>query len=187
MSTTIKYTSEEGTEKEVNKINMSLGGDGGTVTFTNEGDKTYTLPVATSTTLGGVKPVAKTSAMTQSVGVDSSGALWANIPTILTAPYLTVITLYNSTIGRFRFFYLGYAKIYANIAALSNEMANAAGTYIISGCVRPTGSDKDMPIAASSANGTSITFTYYDPEAETYTELSIESGYITVYPVGILA
>ena len=36
----------------------------------------YTLPVASSTTLGGVKPVAKTSDMTQNVGVDASGALY---------------------------------------------------------------------------------------------------------------
>ena len=36
----------------------------------------YTLPVASSTTLGGVKPVAKTSSMTQEVGVDASGALY---------------------------------------------------------------------------------------------------------------
>ena len=37
----------------------------------------YTLPIASSTKLGGVKPVAKTDAMTQSVGVDEAGALWA--------------------------------------------------------------------------------------------------------------
>ena len=36
----------------------------------------YTLPVASSTTLGGVKPVAKTASMTQEVGVDVSGALY---------------------------------------------------------------------------------------------------------------
>lgn len=36
----------------------------------------YTLPVASSTTLGGVKPVAKTVSMTQEVGVDASGALY---------------------------------------------------------------------------------------------------------------
>lgn len=36
----------------------------------------YTLPVASSTTLGGVKPVAKTASMTQEVGVDASGALY---------------------------------------------------------------------------------------------------------------
>lgn len=37
----------------------------------------YTLPIASSTKLGGVKPVAKTDAMTQSVGVDTAGGLWA--------------------------------------------------------------------------------------------------------------
>ena len=36
----------------------------------------YTLPVASSTTLGGVKPVTKTASMTQEVGVDASGALY---------------------------------------------------------------------------------------------------------------
>ena len=36
----------------------------------------YTLPIATPDTLGGVKPAAKTAAMTQSVGVDASGGLW---------------------------------------------------------------------------------------------------------------
>ena len=41
----------------------------------------YTLPVATADTLGGVKPVEKTSAMTQSVGVDSDGRLYA-APTV---------------------------------------------------------------------------------------------------------
>ena len=37
---------------------------------------TYTLPIASSTVLGGVQPVAKTDAMTQSVGVDAAGALF---------------------------------------------------------------------------------------------------------------
>lgn len=36
----------------------------------------YTLPVANSTTLGGVKPAAKTDDMTQSVGIDANGALF---------------------------------------------------------------------------------------------------------------
>lgn len=36
----------------------------------------YTLPIASSTQLGGVQPVAKTDAMTQSVGVDADGTLW---------------------------------------------------------------------------------------------------------------
>ena len=39
-------------------------------------NKLENIPIATSTTLGGVKPVAKTSDMTQSVGVDANGALY---------------------------------------------------------------------------------------------------------------
>lgn len=38
--------------------------------------ETYTLPIASQTVLGGVKPIAKTDAMTQGVGVDAEGALW---------------------------------------------------------------------------------------------------------------
>ena len=37
----------------------------------------YTLPIATETTLGGVKPVTKTDEMTESVGIDDAGGLWA--------------------------------------------------------------------------------------------------------------
>ena len=37
---------------------------------------TYTLPIASPTVLGGVKPIAKTDAMTQGVGVDAAGSLW---------------------------------------------------------------------------------------------------------------
>lgn len=37
---------------------------------------TYTLPVASPNVLGGVKPIAKTDAMTQGVGVDEAGELW---------------------------------------------------------------------------------------------------------------
>lgn len=40
------------------------------------GGGTYTLPTASPTVLGGVKPIAKTNAMTQGVGVDEAGALW---------------------------------------------------------------------------------------------------------------
>lgn len=37
----------------------------------------YNMPVASPTTLGGVMPAAKTDEMTQAVGVDESGGLWA--------------------------------------------------------------------------------------------------------------
>ena len=41
------------------------------------GSVSYKLPIASATQLGGVKPVAKTEDMTQSVGVDEAGGLWA--------------------------------------------------------------------------------------------------------------
>lgn len=45
----------------------------------NSGDgSSYTLPIATSTKLGGVKPVNKTDEMTQEVGVDVEGKLYTN-------------------------------------------------------------------------------------------------------------
>lgn len=37
----------------------------------------YELPIASPTTLGGVQPAAKTDEMTQAVGVDDAGGLWA--------------------------------------------------------------------------------------------------------------
>lgn len=36
----------------------------------------YTLPIASSTQLGGVQPAGKTGDMTQAVGVDEAGGLW---------------------------------------------------------------------------------------------------------------
>ena len=40
------------------------------------GGASYTLPIASSTQLGGVQPAAKTDTMTQAVGVDEAGGLW---------------------------------------------------------------------------------------------------------------
>ena len=40
------------------------------------GGASYTLPVASSTQLGGVQPAAKTDDMTQAIGVDEAGGLW---------------------------------------------------------------------------------------------------------------
>lgn len=46
------------------------------VTIPEGGSGGYTLPTASPTTLGGVKPVSKTNEMTQAVGVDEAGGLW---------------------------------------------------------------------------------------------------------------
>lgn len=65
-------TSSEDTwssQKIAQEIANAGGGGGG-------GGSSYVLPVATSTVLGGVMPETKTSAMTQAVGVDSSGKLY---------------------------------------------------------------------------------------------------------------
>lgn len=60
-----KITAVDGTGKPTGwePVDMPSGG-------------TYTLPIASPTVLGGVKPIAKTDAMTQGVGVDDAGALW---------------------------------------------------------------------------------------------------------------
>lgn len=55
----------EGTEEEFTQMMASGGGSD------------YNLPIASATQLGGVMPVAKTDEMTQSVGVDEAGGLWA--------------------------------------------------------------------------------------------------------------
>ncbi len=61
----IKVKSVDGTGKptEWEAVDMPSGG-------------AYTLPIASPTVHGGVKPIAKTDAMTQGVGVDEAGALW---------------------------------------------------------------------------------------------------------------
>lgn len=53
----------------------------------------YELPIASPSTLGGVKPVAKTEGMTQGVGVDSSGGLYTTPPQAYTLPVADSETL----------------------------------------------------------------------------------------------
>lgn len=63
-------------------LNIKVGNT--TTTYDGSSGKTveipeaesYTLPIASAATLGGVKPVAKTDAMSQSVGVDADGGLY---------------------------------------------------------------------------------------------------------------
>lgn len=53
---------------------LVVGDDGNVVPGEAQGGGS--LPIASPTQLGGVKPVAKTDAMTRSIGVDASGGLW---------------------------------------------------------------------------------------------------------------
>lgn len=79
----VKYTSQSLTTSQKAQARSNIGA--GTSNFSGSyNDLTnkptipveYTLPVASSTTLGGVRPVAKTTDMTQQVGVDANGALY---------------------------------------------------------------------------------------------------------------
>ena len=55
---------------------VAVGGGTTGSSGSGTGGSTYTLQIATATTLGGVKPVSKTSEMTQAVGIDSEGRLY---------------------------------------------------------------------------------------------------------------
>ena len=55
---------------------VAVGGGTTTSSGSGTGGSSYTLPIANATTLGGVKPVSKTSEMTQAVGIDSEGRLY---------------------------------------------------------------------------------------------------------------
>ena len=55
---------------------MAVGGGTTGSSGPGTGGSSYTLPIANATTLGGVKPVSKTSEMTQAVGIDSEGRLY---------------------------------------------------------------------------------------------------------------
>lgn len=55
---------------------LVIGDDGNVVPGEVQGSGSYTLPVASPTQLGGVKPVAKTDVMTRGVGVDANGGLY---------------------------------------------------------------------------------------------------------------
>ena len=64
----IETVDENGKPKTYKAVDKPTGG--------SETGESYTLPVATSETLGGVKPVSKTDAMTQEVGIDQEGKLY---------------------------------------------------------------------------------------------------------------
>lgn len=67
--------------KNPDALNIKIGNtitsyDGSSEKTVEIPDNSYTLPVASAATLGGVKPVAKTNAMSQEVGVDANGGLY---------------------------------------------------------------------------------------------------------------
>ena len=62
--------------KTANNSWVVVGGGATGSSGSGTGGSSYTLPIANATTLGGVKPVSKTSEMTQAVGIDSEGRLY---------------------------------------------------------------------------------------------------------------
>lgn len=83
----------------------------------------YTLPIASPTQLGGVKPVAKTDAMTRSIGVDGNGGLY----TEPSAWYVNITGTLNEPIGDKtpEEIYQAYTKGYAVYAVV--QIANLLG------------------------------------------------------------
>lgn len=61
------------------------------------GSSSYELPIASATQLGGVMPVEKTDDMTQAVGVDEAGGLWA-LPGGGVAKETRMIEIVNHTV-----------------------------------------------------------------------------------------
>lgn len=70
------YSMVTDTEKETWNNKSNFSGSYEDLTDTPTIPSEYTLPIATPTTLGGVKPVTKTDEMTQEVGVDELGGLF---------------------------------------------------------------------------------------------------------------
>ena len=107
------------------RVEIPAGGSGG-----------YTLPIASATQLGGVQPVAKTDEMTQSVGVDEAGRLWAiagggvSMETleVTTTEEVNMITLeFSTAIKR------GYVLAYLNMPDGGNYPGNHKVIYRTSG------------------------------------------------------
>ena len=83
----------------------------------------YTLPIASPTQLGGVKPVAKTDAMNRSIGVDGNGGLYVEPA----AWYVNITGTLNEPIGDRtpEEIYQAYTKGYAVYAVV--QIANLFG------------------------------------------------------------
>lgn len=85
----------------------------------------YTLPIASPTQLGGVKPVAKTDAMTKNVGVDSDGGLYAEPAAWYVTVTQTSADSYSASADKtpqevFNAYQAGYA-VYARFASVYDE------------------------------------------------------------------
>lgn len=102
----VRYDSSQSltdTQKTQARANIGAGTSDFSGSYTDLTNKPtipseYTLPVASSTTLGGVKPVTKTDDMTQDIGVDADGKLWtqpSGLPAVAEADNGKVLCVVN--------------------------------------------------------------------------------------------
>ena len=105
----------------------------------------YSLPTAGASTLGGVKPVAKTSAMTQDVGVDSSGKLYTIPPGAYDLP-----TASTSTLGGIK-----TSEAYSSTKHTAKVAVNSSGALYAEAYSLPTAGASTLggvkPVAKTSA------------------------------------
>lgn len=111
-----------------------------TINIPENSGGSYKLPVANSTTLGGVKPVSKTSEMSQDVGVDSNGKLYtissgsgevvANVPRQEMQNTDTAVTLQPNIL----YVFPEMSTLTVTLAAPENEnIANEYHFFFVSG------------------------------------------------------
>lgn len=119
----VKAVDADGKITETEAVDMPSGG-------------TYTLPIASPTVLGGVKPIAKTDEMTQGVGVDATGALWTAaggsggsggenwrlINTVTTTEDTSIINITQDSDGNS--FSLKKAKVFSTVRGNSASLSN---------------------------------------------------------------
>lgn len=90
----------------------------------------YTLPIATADTLGGVKPVAKTDAMTQEVGVDSEGKLYTESGGGEVADeYRTITPIPSSLFSTNSHIQKKYEFLYSGNSVISDTSKNAHNAF----------------------------------------------------------
>lgn len=146
------------------------------------GGESYTLPVASPTELGGVKPAVKTEAMTQTVGVDNEGALWTGSDWELIAHIdvaadveKNVMSWLYSNLPRYK--YIAYKK--ANLVGSSEQTISGCHIRINNEGTQPSG----MTYGKSGAPQSCVGMIYVTPFGWTHCA-TINANSPTNYAIG---
>ena len=147
----------------------------------------YSLPTAGASTLGGVKPVAKTSAMTQDVGVDSAGKLYTkpgegayDLPTASTSTLGGIKTseAYSSTKHTAKVAVNSSGVLYAEAYDLPKATTSALGgvmgaaTYSSTKHTLEVAVDSYGKLHAESPSGGNVSRLYAGSSTSYYAELN---------------